>query len=111
MEEIKEVKDLLKLRWENITDWEDIVPTHVVKNEVYIEEEDIDVFLESKYYDIARKLQLPKEEVKKLMEEENKLFYRLKKDLFGSYKTYMYTECEKAKFERLKTTFRLPKIE
>lgn len=109
--EIKEAKDLLSLRWEKVTDWEDIVPTYVVKDKKYIMGEDVDVFLESKYNDIARKVQLPKKAVKEFIEEENEQFYRLKKDLFKMSTFYIYTAQEKAQFERLKTTFRFPKIE
>ena len=108
--EIKEAKDLLSLRWEKVTDWEDLIPTTLSMGKIGIGDDDVDVFVESKCNDIARSLQLPKADVKKLIENENELFYRLKRDLFA-HATIISTEERAIKFERLKTTFRLPKIE
>lgn len=108
--EIKEAKDLLSLRWEKVTDWEDLIPTTLSMGKIGIGVEDVEIFVESKCNDIARSLQLPKADVKKLIKDENELFYRLKGDLFA-HATIVSTEQETIKFERLKRIFRFPKIE
>lgn len=73
-----EASELLNLKWKNlsISTWEKIPDTFVRNERSYYTKESVDIFVEFIFRGIARELGVPFEEIRNVLEEQNKPFFR-----------------------------------
>ena len=101
-----EVKDVMDLPWKHVTNWSELCASHEGRRGGYfVCVKDVDVFVTNLYRDIARKLNIPYEQLKEVLEVENEAFYSLKKQLFNANTGYgKYHDC----LITLQRTLRVP---
>lgn len=81
-----EAKDVKSLSWRKVTDWSELSESYIgFLGLRYVCETDVNVFVENVFRDIARKLGIPYEQLKPVLQDENSSFYTLKKRLFAAY--------------------------
>lgn len=103
-----EVKDVTSLPWKKVTDWSELSAS----NEYWLGDRfvcatDVNVFVENVYRDISRKLNIPYEQLKPILKDENEAFYTLKERLFKA--CFRYGKKDSLLIE-LENTLRVPDI-
>lgn len=80
------VCDLKKLEWERLPreypNYNRIVPTYSDKGQMWIQESDVDLWVEDIIYEYSKKLNLSEEDFKEIFDKENKAFFASKKSAF-----------------------------
>lgn len=106
---IMDAKDVKKLPWKKLTDWTELPATSATNHEGnFVNEMDMNIFLENVYRDISRQLNISYERLLPILKEENEAFYNLKCCLFDKY-GIAYRKDDVQLFE-LKNTLRVPDI-
>ena len=73
---------LRRMKWIPVKNWKNLTATHKGMDGYLVSEEDVDIFVENLIREIARRLNLPYEEVDKVIKEENSAFFKLKAKVF-----------------------------
>lgn len=78
------VKDVMNLPWVKVKDWSELPATYYSseRQQFYVRRSDITIFTDNLYHEISRKLEIPYEELKHIIKQQNKPFYKLKLKLF-----------------------------
>ena len=106
---IMDAKDVKKLPWKKLTDWTELPATSATNHEGnFVNEMDMNIFLENVYRDISRQLNISYERLLPILKEENEAFYNLKCCLFDEY-GIAYRKDDVQLLE-LKNTLRVPDI-
>lgn len=106
---IMDAKDVKKLPWKKLTDWTELPATSATNHEEnFVNEMDMNIFLENVYRDISRQLNISYERLLPILKEENEAFYNLKCCLFDKY-GIAYRKDDVQLLE-LKNTLRVPDI-
>lgn len=106
---IMDAKDVKKLPWKKLTDWTELPATSATNHEGnFVNEMDMNIFLENVYRDISRQLNISYERLLPILKEENEAFYNLKCCLFDKY-GIAYRKDDVQLLE-LKNTLRVPDI-
>lgn len=104
-----DAKDVKKLPWKKLTDWTELPATSATNHEEnFVNEMDMNIFLENVYRDISRQLNISYERLLPILKEENEAFYNLKCCLFDKY-GIAYRKDDVQLLE-LKNTLRVPDI-
>lgn len=104
-----DAKDVKKLPWKKLTDWTELPATSATNHEGnFVNEMDMNIFLENVYRDISRQLNISYERLLPILKEENEAFYNLKCCLFDKY-GIAYRKDDVQLLE-LKNTLRVPDI-
>ncbi len=84
--EIREAKDLLNLKWRNLTKEElEDLPCRVIGEIIphkYCTKEHIEIFIKKIIKNIAREFELPFNDVEEVLTQENEIFYKIKNEIF-----------------------------
>lgn len=83
-----EAKEVRNLPWKEVEDWSALCMTgktvnfwgHTVKR--YVTQEDVDIFVSRIFNDIAKKLKIPYEDLKPILDSENGPFYAMEGRIF-----------------------------
>lgn len=104
-----EAKAVRSLPWIKVSDWSDLPATYKnMRADDVVGEKDVDAFVENVFRDIERKLGIPCEQLRPILEVENTGFFALKNQFFKSgYEVYMP---EGEKLGKLKSMLRVPDI-
>ena len=102
-----EAKDVMSLPWKKVTDWSELSASYEDRwrEKYFVCAVDVNVFIENVYRDIARKLNIPYEQLEPILKAENEAFYSLKKKLFKAYSGYGRTN---KRLIELQDTLRVP---
>ena len=75
---LMDASELLNFKWKNLSglNWEKIPDTYCRNERSYYTKESVEIFVESVFRGIARELGVPFEEIRNVLEEENKPFFR-----------------------------------
>lgn len=93
--------------WDKV-DWSPLIGTYANPfGSFEVTENDINVFVENLYRDVARRLDFPFLEIRTFLEEENAPFYELKKRVFNKFHSY---DKKDNRLQALQKTLRLPVI-
>ena len=103
-----ETRDVMNLPWKKVTDWSELSKSLEGRlGDYFVCATDVDVFVQNIYKDIARKTNIPFNELKPILETENSAFYSLKERLFKNHEGY----CRKhARLIELENMLRIPDI-
>lgn len=104
---IMEAKDVLSLPWKKVTDWSELSESYKDSwyEKYFVCAEDVNVFIENVYRDIARKLNIPYEQLEPILKAENEAFYSLEEKLFKINSGYGRTN---KRLIELQNTLRVP---
>ena len=103
-----EAKDVMNLPWKGITDWSELPAVWIAdKGDYCVTVEDIDVYIENIFRDIARQLKIPYETLLPILKDENHAFYSLKEQMFQNDLIYGVTG---SRLTDLKRLLRVPDI-
>lgn len=103
-----EAKDVMNLPWKKVTDWSELSATeYILFGECFVCEADVNIFVENVFRDIARKLNIQYEQLKPILEDENKAFYLLKKRIYNKHDGFGRNHTWLAE---LKNTLRVPDV-
>lgn len=101
--EMEEIRS--QLIWDKV-DWSPLIGTYANPfGSFEVTENDINVFVENLYRDVARRLDFPFLEIRTFLEEENAPFYELKKRVFNKFYSY---DKKDNRLQALQDTLRLP---
>lgn len=96
--EIKEAKNLLNLKWRNLTNEElEELPCRVVGEIIphkYCTKKHIEIFIEKTIKNIAREFEMPVNDVAEILVQENEIFYMIKNDIFGEHSSLRCIDAE-----------------
>lgn len=96
--EIKEAKDLLKLKWRNLTKEElEDLPCRIIGDIIqhkYCNKEHVEIFVKKIIENIAREFEMPFNDVEKVLTQENEIFYMMKNDMFWLHSSLRYIDAE-----------------
>ena len=103
-----EAKDVKNLPWKRVTDWSGLSASNEDRlGNHFVCKVDVDVFVENVYRDIARKLNIPYEQLQPILTTENEPFNLLEARLFKDYIGYGRKHPNLIKLEG---TLRIPDI-
>ena len=81
-----EAKDVTRLSWKRVTDWSELPASNVNGyGTCFVNEADVDGFVENLCRDISKQLNIPYELLKAILKAENEAFYALKKRFFRRF--------------------------
>ena len=81
MEAIK-VKEL---NWTTVSDWRELTISYINYFGHYVEKEDVDMFAEKQFKQIAKELDSPYNELEPILKQENAEFYKETDRIFEKY--------------------------
>jgi len=96
-----------EMDWTNILDWQDLSISEINLYGQYVGKEDIDVFVEKTFKQIARDLEIPYSELEPILKEANTEFFEEEKRLYEKVDGYSKGNVLLA---RLKDMLKVPKI-
>ena len=108
-----EAKDVRNLPWKEVEDWPALSKTAVERNflgdpiNFLVSKTDMDAFVSNVFHDIARKLKIPFEDLKPILESENKPFYVLQDSV---YKICYGLGSNNSTLRSLQKTLRIPDV-
>ena len=105
-----EAKDVMNLPWKKVTDWSELSASQRGRRDnckYYVSSLDVNVFVENVFRDIARKLSIPYEGLKPILQSENVAFYTLENELFAYCSGYGR---ENTRLIELENTLRVPDV-
>ena len=105
-------EELLKLPWFQLKDWSNLTATGYDESEgsYYVEKKDMDYFIENLYRNMARRIEMPYEDFKEIMEGQNSAFYKLKHRMFGWRSAWARYGRENKELLALESLFMVPDI-
>lgn len=103
-----EAKEVLNMPWTNVKDWSILSASKEKRNNYFVLEEDVDVFVENLFREVARKLHVSYDELLPILKKENGAFYKLKTSLFWGYEVG-YTK-NHTQLKELENLLRIPDV-
>ena len=80
-----DLKDVKSMKWTRVPDWRGLSASCAYSFGVFVTKIDIDNFVESIFWDVARRLNIPYTELEPILKEENSDFYVSKERLFDNH--------------------------
>lgn len=111
--EIREAKDLLNLKWRNLTSEELKELPCTVNGELichrYCTEKHVEAFIKKIVENVSREFEIPVEDVENIITQENEIFFMMKEELFCKWNstTLPYNGF---KIENLLSYFKVPEM-
>ncbi len=106
-----EAKDVLALEWTSVKDWSGLTTDYSnMYGDGFVCDVDVRVFVEDTFKRIARKLDIPYDELKPILMQQNKAFFESKDAIFRAYAGYHKDGIQLVNMEKLLVVPDLSKV-
>lgn len=104
-----DAKDVRNLRWTTLDDWSELPASSSNRNMTYVSMKDMDIFIEHVCKKLSRQLNIPYEQLKPILEEENSAFFKFKREIFNIDGGTAYAKTHSL-LKDLQSLFRIPVV-